>query len=63
MTPVELPALIASKFQKPEGLCQWFLKCEREAMGVTPHSVLGSVPTCDLCHKFATGETRSKGGK
>jgi hypothetical protein len=39
-------------------ICQWFLLCDRPATGTTPHPVLGSVPTCDRCHKFATGEDR-----
>lgn len=39
-------------------LCQWFLRCARPATGVTPHPILGEVPTCDRCHKIATGAAR-----
>lgn len=38
--------------------CQWFAGCFRAATGTTPHQILGEVPTCDRCHKFATGEVR-----
>lgn len=38
--------------------CRWFLRCTNTATGSTHHPVLGSVPTCDRCHKFATGQTR-----
>jgi hypothetical protein len=34
--------------------CRWFAGCKRAATGTTPHPVLGDVPTCDKCHKFAT---------
>lgn len=34
--------------------CQWFAKCTNYATCNTPHPVLGNVPTCDRCHKFAT---------
>jgi hypothetical protein len=40
--------------------CMWFAGCTAKATGTTPHSILGPVPTCDRCHKFATGETRVK---
>ena len=36
------------------GTCQWFLLCDRPAVCFTPHPVLGSVPTCQRCHDFAT---------
>jgi hypothetical protein len=39
--------------------CMWFALCDRPATGVTAHVVLGNVPTCDRCHKFATGEERT----
>jgi hypothetical protein len=35
-------------------LCGWMSGCKRDATGTTPHPVLGDVPTCDKCHKFAT---------
>lgn len=38
--------------------CYWFAGCVRPARGLTPHPVLGDLPTCDRCHKFATGEDR-----
>ena len=38
--------------------CAWFALCDRAATGTTPHPILGDVPTCDHCHRFATGETR-----
>lgn len=34
--------------------CRWFAGCTNEATCTTPHPVLGDVPTCDRCHKFAT---------
>lgn len=34
--------------------CEWFLHCNEPATGTTPHPILGDVPTCDRCHKFAT---------
>lgn len=40
------------------GLCEWFALCANEATGSTFHPILNDVPTCDRCHKFATGETR-----
>lgn len=39
-------------------MCRWFLKCRRPATGTTPHPVLGEVPTCDRCHRFATNKER-----
>ena len=39
-------------------LCMWFALCDRPATGTTPHPILGDVPTCDRCHKFATGKAR-----
>lgn len=38
--------------------CAWFAGCDKAATGFTPHPILGAVPTCDSCHKFATGEER-----
>lgn len=35
--------------------CQWFVFCGVVATGLTPHPVLGQVPTCDRCHRFASG--------
>ena len=40
--------------------CAWFAGCGRAATGTTPHPVLGDVPTCDRCHKFATGADRAE---
>ena len=39
--------------------CHWFALCRNDATGSTPHPILGDVPTCDRCHKFATGENRA----
>jgi hypothetical protein len=39
-------------------VCGWFAGCGRTATGSTPHPVLGSVPTCDRCRAFATGEAK-----
>lgn len=38
--------------------CQWFAKCLNYATCNTPHPVLGNVPTCDRCHRFATTPTK-----
>jgi hypothetical protein len=40
------------------GTCQWFAHCQNAATGITPHIVLGDVPTCDRCHTFAGGGAR-----
>lgn len=29
--------------------CEWFLLCENEAIGVSPHPVLEFVPVCRRC--------------
>lgn len=42
--------------RKPEGYCRWFALCEREAVTTVPHPVLGEVPCCEKCAKFARGE-------
>ena len=49
------------KKQSQTPYCQWFLLCTNPATGTTPHAVLGSVPTCDRCHEFATGAARKVG--
>lgn len=36
--------------------CEWFLRCTREATGTVSHPILGDVPACDPCTKFANGE-------
>ena len=41
-----------------DGYCAWFAHCFELATGMTPHPILANVPTCDSCHKFATGEQR-----
>jgi hypothetical protein len=41
-------------------VCQWFAGCGRPATGTTPHPILPPVPTCDRCHKFATGKERQR---
>lgn len=48
----------ASMRTAPDGCCQWFTLCRNQATGTTPHFVLGEVPTCDSCHRFATGKDR-----
>jgi len=44
----------------PVAACAWFARCTNPATGTTPHPVLGSVPTCDRCHTFATGTPRDQ---
>lgn len=57
--PVDLPALIAARLRRRglapayPGLCEWFLKCSNPATTVTPHPILGNVPTCQSCADFA----------
>ncbi len=41
---------------KKQQMCEWFQGCKNPATGQTPHPVLGQVPTCDRCAKFATGK-------
>lgn len=36
-------------------VCRWFLKCVNEATGTVWHPILGDVPVCDRCRKFAEG--------
>jgi hypothetical protein len=33
--------------------CRWFIQCGRKATGTTKHPIMGDVPTCDRCAKFA----------
>lgn len=33
--------------------CEWFLTCAREALSTVAHPILGDVPVCDSCLKFA----------
>lgn len=41
----------AGLFEAPT--CQWFARCDRPATGTTAHPILGQVPTCDRCRRFA----------
>jgi len=41
------------KISEAKQMCEWFARCKNPATGTTPHSILGKVPTCDRCHKFA----------
>ena len=34
--------------------CRWFLRCDNPATTTVPHPILGAVPCCDRCAKFAT---------
>lgn len=34
-------------------LCEWFLMCTREAVGTVSHPIIGDVPVCGPCMKFA----------
>ena len=29
--------------------CQWFALCDKDAVGVVDHPILGYVPTCQRC--------------
>lgn len=29
--------------------CQWYALCDRGAIGLVPHPILGTVPTCKRC--------------
>lgn len=29
--------------------CEWFALCDHDAIGVTPHPILGDVPICQRC--------------
>lgn len=35
-------------------MCQWFARCPYEATGYVFHPILGPVPTCDRCERFAS---------
>jgi len=55
LTPAGAPRrLLRPGARKPAATCEWFLRCGRPATRSTPHPVLGSVPTCERCHEFAT---------
>lgn len=61
MTDNPSPALMAAAARLaadtgPLHGCEWFILCERPATGLTPHPVLGQVPTCDKCAAFAKGD-------
>ncbi len=30
-------------------ICEWYLLCDHDAVGTTPHPVLGDVPICQRC--------------
>lgn len=33
--------------------CRWFMRCQNTATSMTPHPILGEVPTCERCKRFA----------
>lgn len=39
--------------------CEWFAQCDRDARYLTPHPILGYVPTCAAHNAFAGYGTRS----
>lgn len=41
--------------RKPVAACRWFLRCDAPATTTVEHSILGPVPCCAKCAKFATG--------
>lgn len=36
---------------QPEGppICEWYAKCENDAVGAIDHPILGPVPVCQRC--------------
>lgn len=40
--------------------CMWFRDCKNAATGTTKHPILGDVPTCERCNKFATNPKAKK---
>jgi hypothetical protein len=45
---------LSDKPTKPAEKCRWFLNCTRDAVTSVKHPVLGDVPCCKKCAKFAT---------
>jgi hypothetical protein len=39
----------------PPVACQWFARCDQEAVTTADAGPLGYVPTCQRCHDFAKG--------
>jgi hypothetical protein len=50
------------KLKEQAEKCRWFARCTNKATTITPHSVLGNVPTCQKCHDFATKKQEVKRG-
>ena len=48
-----IEAAVKAKNRKGSNLCQWFLLCATPAIDTTPHPILGDVPVCHDCKKFA----------
>lgn len=38
---------------EPEAPCKWFMMCPNAATRTVPHPILGNVPCCERCAKFA----------
>ncbi len=51
--PIDVPHEHEIPYDQPAPACEWFAGCGRPATGTTSHPVLGDVPTCDDCARFA----------
>lgn len=40
--------------------CQWFALCDRDAVNVEPHPVLGEVPICERCQAKVHGLSEAR---
>ena len=59
MTNTFIPMNEVDMTEVPEGvtlLCSWFKRCEREAVGVMTHPILGGVFICEPCAKRLEAE-------
>ncbi len=44
-----------TQWRNTEKACFWFAMCDREATCVVAHPILGDVPCCGRCARFAKG--------
>ena len=62
---IPMSEIDTSQIPKGETLvCNWFALCDKEAIGVVTHAILGGVLVCQKCAELATeGQIRPFYGK